>query len=109
MVRRSSRKRPLAKREPSCSPSPPTVSASSSTAKQEDTDLKMDVKEEAQLPPAKTGKRKRKGDESSDIPPSPKRELRYRKSYVSADMRRSPPDAQRLLLTGVGAGDSVGS
>lgn len=82
MMRRSTRKTSIVKREASLSPSLSEVPAtSSSTIKQEFTELEVDVK--AEPSPTKSRKRKRRDENDSKEPPPPKREARYRKSCVT--------------------------
>lgn len=85
MLRRSTRTRSPVKREPSLSPSlSDDTAASTNAAKLELEDMDGVVKtEKGPSTPVKTGKRKRKGKDDPKEPPPPKREARYRKSYVN--------------------------
>lgn len=85
MLRRSTRARSPLKREPSLSPSlSDDTTASFHAAKLELEDMEgISKTEKGPLAPVKTGKRKRKGKDDPKEPPSPKREARYRKSYVA--------------------------
>lgn len=81
-MRRSTRKTSIVKREASLSPSLSEVPAtSSSTIKQEFTELEVEIK--AEPSPTKSRKRKRRDEDEAKEPPPPKREARYRKSCVT--------------------------